>query len=146
MTVETYEFAFDKPTGGLYLLDITNEVRNAVLKSGIEDGVANISIGSTTTSVRIMVCNNVTKAKLARALEIVAPSDARYMHNRLTGDIYGVGADSNGTSHVRSGLLGPSSTVPIINGKIPLGKNSIVAADFDVIKRRRRVMVQVIGR
>ncbi|MCL5112303.1 MAG: secondary thiamine-phosphate synthase enzyme YjbQ [Candidatus Marsarchaeota archaeon] len=146
MAVEICEFTYDKPVTEPYLLNITSKVRSIVSKSKVKNGVAIIFINSTTTGIRIMKYTKDTKAELTKVLEVLAPSDMEYMHHKLAGDVYGIGADTNGKSHVRSAFFGPSVTVPIISKKIPLGKNSIVAMDFDVIKRKRRVIVQMLGR
>ncbi len=145
LTIETHEFTFDKPVEEPYFFDMTRRVKDIISKSKIGDGIANIFIGSTTVGIRIMRYDIDTKARLAGALEALAPSGADYMHHKLTSDMYGIGSDTNGKSHIRSAIFGPYATVPVIGRKIPLGENSIMAIDFDVIKRKRRVIVQIIG-
>jgi secondary thiamine-phosphate synthase enzyme len=74
-----------------------------------------------------------------RALDVVAPADRPYQHNLNLGD-------GNGHSHVRAGLVGPSLTVPFVDGRLTLGRyQDIVFCDFDARPRHRRVVVQVMG-
>ena len=70
--------------------------------------------------------------------EIVDPRQA-YAHNAKWGD-------GNGHSHVRAALLGPSLTVPFVEGKPTLGTwQQVVFVDFDVRPRQRQLVVQVMG-
>ena len=54
--------------------------------------------------------------------------------------------DGNGHSHVRAGLVGPSLTVPFVDGRLMLGRyQTLVFCDFDARPRERRLTVQVMG-
>ena len=76
---------------------------------------------------------------LQRVLEEIVPSGRDWQHNINNGD-------GNGHSHVRAGLLGPSLTVPVIDGRLTLGVwQEIVFCDFDARPRERSVVVQVMG-
>jgi secondary thiamine-phosphate synthase enzyme len=75
---------------------------------------------------------------LKEFLERTAPTDAHYHHNH--------GGDSNGHAHVRSAFIGPSLTVPLIDGRLGLGTwQQIVLVDFDDRPRKREVTVQIVG-
>ena len=64
-------------------------------------------------------------------LDSIAPAGQHYEHNANLGD-------GNGHSHVRAGLLGPSLTVPFVNGRLTLGRyQNIVFCDFDARPRQR---------
>ena len=66
-------------------------------------------------------------------------SDIPYLHDERWGD-------GNGYSHVRAALLGPSLTVPVVDGRMALGTwQQIVLLDFDNRPRRRQVVVQISG-
>ena len=74
-----------------------------------------------------------------RAFDEIAPPDRDYAHNLRWGD-------GNGHSHVRAALLGPSLTVPFVNGELQLGTwQQITFVDFDNRSRSRRLVVQVMG-
>jgi secondary thiamine-phosphate synthase enzyme len=71
--------------------------------------------------------------------ERIAPEKIEYRHNLRWGD-------GNGHSHVRHSLVGPSLTIPLVDGKLTLGTwQQIVFVDFDVRHRSRSVVVQVMG-
>ena len=54
--------------------------------------------------------------------------------------------DDNGHSHVQASLLGPSLSVPIIDGQMTLGTwQQIILVDFDTRPRQRTVICQIIG-
>ena len=54
--------------------------------------------------------------------------------------------DDNGHSHVRASLLGPSLTVPFVDGHLCLGQwQQIVLIDFDTRPRRREIILQFLG-
>lgn len=53
---------------------------------------------------------------------------------------------TNGSSHVRAPLLGPSLTVPFADGRLMLGTwQQIVLLEFDTEPRRRELVVQMVG-
>ena len=60
--------------------------------------------------------------------------------------VAGVAYDDNGHAHVRASSLGPSVTIPLVDGRLTLGTwQQIVLIDFDTRPRRREVVVQVVG-
>jgi secondary thiamine-phosphate synthase enzyme len=72
-------------------------------------------------------------------LEGVAPQGSRWEHNERN-------ADTNGHSHVRAALLGPSVTIPVRDGALVLGTwQRVVCVDFDDRPRSRQVVVQLLG-
>ncbi len=91
--------------------------------------------GITTTEFEPGLVNNDLEALFER----LAPEDGRYLHEETW-------HDDNGHSHVRASLLGASLTIPVIDGRMPLGTwQQIVLLDFDTRGRTRNVIVQVIG-
>jgi secondary thiamine-phosphate synthase enzyme len=67
------------------------------------------------------------------------PKGIDYDHHRRWGD-------GNGHSHVRASLVGPSMTVPIVDGRLLLGTwQQIVFLEFDNKPRSREVAVQIVG-
>jgi len=54
--------------------------------------------------------------------------------------------DDNGSSHVRAAMVGPSLTVPFVDGAMVLGTwQQIVLLEFDTRARSREVVVQIVG-
>ena len=75
----------------------------------------------------------------AQVFEHLAPRNADYQHHRRWGD-------DNGQSHVRAALLGPSITVPFVDGALTLGTwQQLMLVEFDTRERRREVVVQIVG-
>jgi secondary thiamine-phosphate synthase enzyme len=76
---------------------------------------------------------------LQRAVERLVPRDIPYEHDQRWGD-------GNGYSHVRAAILGPSVTIPLIEGRLVLGTwQQVVCVDFDNRPRHRKVIFHVIG-
>lgn len=126
-------------TGGTDILDLTEQVANFVLETGITDGVLVVFTPGSTAGVTTIEYEAGAVADLRRALERVAPVDSDYEHDRRWGD-------GNGYSHVRSAMVGPSLTVPVVSGRPDLGTwQQIVLCDFDNRPRKRRVRLQIVG-
>lgn len=76
---------------------------------------------------------------LRRLFDEIADPDRDYAHNARWGD-------GNGHSHVRAALLGPSLSVPFVNGRLTLGAwQQIIFVDFDNRPRRRELVLQIMG-
>lgn len=76
---------------------------------------------------------------LRRLFDEIVPSNREYTHNERW-------HDGNGHSHVRAALLGPSLTVPFVDGQLTLGTwQQIIYLDFDNRPRQRKLVVQLIG-
>ncbi|MCF8303613.1 MAG: secondary thiamine-phosphate synthase enzyme YjbQ [Bacteroidales bacterium] len=118
---------------GLY--DITGEVEQAVANSGAKEGLCNVYIQGATAGIMIQenwdesVQNDVVKL-----LRKLIPQGV-WEHDRQ---------DGNGDSHLKSGLVGPSETIPIISGKLGLSTwQNIFVCEFDGPRKQRSVVVSV---
>ncbi|NOZ59368.1 MAG: YjbQ family protein [Euryarchaeota archaeon] len=119
--------------------DITARVQEIVEKSGIRQGVAVVFNVGSTGAITTMEFEPGLRKDIPRALERVAPRGESYEHHLTWGD-------DNGAAHVRAALLGPGLTVPIVDGRLTLGTwQQIVVINFDTRRRRRRVVVQLLG-
>ncbi|MFQ5413127.1 MAG: secondary thiamine-phosphate synthase enzyme YjbQ [Phycisphaerae bacterium] len=132
---------FDVDThGDTHVIDITKHVARCVDAGGIACGTATAFVigstaGITTTEFEPGLVNHDLKA----AFEALAPVDGDYLHEATW-------HDDNGHAHVRASLLGPSVTVPIVDGQLQLGTwQQIILIDFDTRPRSRTIIVQVIG-
>lgn len=73
-------------------------------------------------------------------MEKIIPSNFSYNHDMTW-------HDGNGFSHVRAALQGASLQVPFYEGNLLLGAwQQIILIDFDNRARKRKVIVQVIGK
>ncbi len=126
--------------GHAHVIDINAQVTDAVAHSGVRNGIVCVFVvgstaGITTTEAEPGLLNHDLRALFER----IAPQDAVYRHEQTW-------HDDNGHSHVRASLLGPSVTVPLIDGRLTLGTwQQIVLIDFDTRPRRRTVIVQIVG-
>jgi secondary thiamine-phosphate synthase enzyme len=119
--------------------DITSPVSAIVGKSRVQNGTVTIFCKGSTGAVTTIEYEGGVLEDLKKAIERIAPSNIPYAHDQRWGD-------GNGFSHVRAALLGPSLTVPILQGSLGLGTwQQIVFIDFDNRGRRRNILVQVMG-
>jgi secondary thiamine-phosphate synthase enzyme len=121
------------------IVDLTEGVRSIVRTSGIERGAAVVFARGSTVAVTTMEHEPGGIADLRVLLERLIPSAAEYEHNRRN-------ADTNAHAHLRAALIGPSETVPIVDGSVVLGTwQQLVLIDFDDRPRQREVVVQVLS-
>ena len=72
-------------------------------------------------------------------LERIAPEDVEYHHDIAW-------HDGNGHSHVRASLVGPSLSIPIIEGRLMTGQwQQIVMLEMDIKSRSRNIIFQILG-
>jgi secondary thiamine-phosphate synthase enzyme len=136
VVTETIEL---RTKGHADMLDITGEVAAKVRDSGIASGLVTVFCPGSTSAVTTIEYESGALADLKRLFDELAPPDRDYAHNERWGD-------GNGHSHVRAALLGPSLTVPFVNGELQLGTwQQITYCDFDNRSRSRRLVVQIVG-
>lgn len=125
--------------GDADMVKITEEVAEAVKQTGLMDGTVTVFVPGATGAVTTLEYEPGVVEDMQKALDVVAPADRFYQHNVNLGD-------GNGHSHVRAGLVGPSLTIPFVDGRLTLGRyQDIVFCDFDARPRERRLVVQVMG-
>lgn len=122
------------------VLDITAEVSRLVAQCGIADGLVCVFVvGSTAAITTTEAEPGLLDHDLLAFFERIAPAGIEYRHERTWND-------DNGHAHVRASAVGPSLTVPLVDGRLTLGTwQQIVLIDFDTRPRRREVVVQVVG-
>lgn len=138
ITTETIEIESE---GNFYTVNVTERVREVVTRAGIREGSVLIFYRHTTGAVLAVEHEVGLLADLEDVFERLAPIDAEWKHHRR-------GYDTNGGAHVRTALLNPSMTVPVVGGELMLGTyQEILVADFDPVDgaRTRRLVVQVNG-
>ncbi len=119
--------------------DITSEVVRILAETGLKSGTATIFCPSSTSALTTIEFEPGALADLRRLLDELVPSNREYSHN-ATWD------DSNGFSHMRASLLGPSITIPFVDGRLTLGTwQQIIFMDFDIRPRHRELVVQITG-
>jgi secondary thiamine-phosphate synthase enzyme len=54
--------------------------------------------------------------------------------------------DNNAAAHIKSAIIGPSETIPIIDGQLSLGTwQNVFFVEFDGPRRERRVIVSIVS-
>lgn len=125
--------------GNADIHEITDQVASNVIKSGLKDGTVTIFCPSSTSALATIEYESGALSDLKRLFDEIIPPNREYAHNARWGD-------GNGHSHVRASLLGPSLTIPFVNGRLTLGTwQQIIYVDFDNRPRKRELVLQVIG-
>jgi secondary thiamine-phosphate synthase enzyme len=125
--------------GNGQIIDITEAVARQVQASGLTSGVVVLFTPSATSALTTIEYESGVVRDLQGFFDRVAPADIEYQHHLRWGD-------GNGHSHVRHAILGPSLTIPFIEGRMTLGTwQQIVFLDFDNRSRARSVVVQMMG-
>lgn len=129
-----------KTKGNCHVVDITTEVAGAIKKAGVTEGTVTVfNVGSTAAITTTEYEPGLAKYDIAAAFERIAPRSGRYEHEKTW-------HDDNGHSHVRASVLGPSLSVPIVEGQLTLGTwQQIILVDFDTRARTRTIVCQIIG-
>jgi len=121
------------------ILDITDEVIQAVNTTKLENGIVTIFIPGATGALTTIEFEPGLLIDLPNILEQIAPKNFLYEHEKRW-------HDGNGHSHVRASLIGPSITVPFVKGNLTLGTwQQIVFLELDARSRKRKIILQIIG-
>src|SRR5947207_868495 len=105
--VSTHEIAL-KTRGDNDVHDLTGEVSGAARASGVRNGIVTVFVAGSTAGITTIEHEPGMVRDLQEFLDRLSPEDARYHHNH--------GGDSNGHAHVRAAFIGPSLTVPLVDG------------------------------
>ena len=126
-------------TGQDDVRDLPPGVAEAVAAAGLRAGVVTLFVVGSTAGLSTIEFEPGAVWDLNQVFARLAPRDGEYRHHERWGD-------DNGSSHVRAALLGPSLTIPLVDGRLTLGTwQQIVLLEFDTRPRRREVVVQIVG-
>jgi secondary thiamine-phosphate synthase enzyme len=116
---------------------ITDEVGAIVEKSGVKEGMALVSAMHITAAVYVNDWEDGLIADFQQWLEKLAPAGLPYRHHQT--------GEDNADAHLKRTLMGHQIIVPITAGKLDLGPwEQLFYAEFDG-RRRKRVVVKVMG-
>lgn len=120
--------------GEIDFMDLTGKVHEVVRKSGIKNGLIHV-FAPHATGILILTEHEPRLDKdIEDLLEKIIPKHGGYRH------------PSNAHSHLRSMLLSPDKTLPILDGEAIFGTwQSLVFVETDVYPRRRTIIMQTIG-
>jgi secondary thiamine-phosphate synthase enzyme len=140
---------FEIKTGGrLDVVDVTNEVSDAVARSGIRDGQALVFVPHTTCAVMVANGKPDVAGTLKTEMDEIAPPDAYYEHDDLTLRTENLVEDepANAPAHIFNVFRGsPSQRFPVSDGRLQVEESSRVLLVELCSSRLRRYYVQVIG-
>ncbi len=120
---------------GLY--DITVLVSDILSKSNISSGIVTVFARGATAAIMIQEnWDDSVQNDVITLLNKLIPSGV-WEHDRQ---------DNNGDSHLKAGIIGPSETIPILNGKMALSTwQNIFFCEFDGPRQKREIAVTLIG-
>ena len=121
-----------------HIVDLTEGVASVVEAAGSPQAIACVAARGSTVAVTTMEYEPGGIHDLTEALERLVPVEGDYAHNRLN-------HDTNAYAHMRAAIIGPSETIPVVEGRLALGTwQQLVLLDFDDRERDRTVNVQVV--
>jgi secondary thiamine-phosphate synthase enzyme len=116
---------------------ITDDVAAIVKASGVTDGSALVSAMHITSGVYVNDWEDGLIADFQVWLEKLAPSGLDYQHHRT--------GEDNADAHLKRTIMGHQVVVPITAGQLDLGPwEQLFYAEFDG-RRKKRVIVKVMG-
>ena len=120
--------------GEIDFVDLTDKVQEVVAESGVSNGIVHI-FAPHATGILVLTENDYALLNDIKAfLEEIVPKRRAYQH------------PSNAHSHLRSMLLPPDKTLPVIDGSVEFGTwQSLLFVETDVYPRQRNLIMQVIG-
>jgi secondary thiamine-phosphate synthase enzyme len=118
-------------------INITPELEKALEESGVQEGLALVSAMHITAGVYINDAESGLIADIEEWLEKLAPFRADYRHHQT--------GEDNGDAHLKNLLIGHQVLVPVTRGKLDFGPwQQVYYAEFDG-RRRKRVVIKIIG-
>ena len=125
-----------KTTSKEGLFDITREIANTVRQSGIHNGIVNVYVRGATAGIMIQEnWDDSVQRDVISLLTKLIPHGV-WEHDRQ---------DGNGDAHLKSGLVGPSETIPFASGEMLLSTwQNIFLCEFDGPRAKREVVVSIV--
>lgn len=119
------------------LVDITDKVEEAVRRTGIENGIVSLYAHGATAALMIQEgWDDSVGTDMVQLLRRVIPRGV-WLHDAQ---------DGNADAHLKAGIVGPSETVPLMEGRLGLSRwQDIFFCEFDGPRRERRVICTVLA-
>ena len=126
------QISTDKHNG---LYDITNEVRNIIEHCGVQTGMVNVYVQGATAAIMIQEnWDYSVQNDVVNLLKKLIPAGV-WEHDAQ---------DNNGDAHLKAGIVGPSETIPVINGILGLSTwQNIFLCEFDGPRNLRKIVVTI---
>ncbi len=125
-------------TSNKVFLDITNEIRNEIIKCSITDGIINLSILHTSCSLLIQEnADKSVQADIKNFLEEIAP-EKNYIHNNEGPD--------DMPAHLKSLLTQTHLSLSFRNKELILGNwQGVFLLEHRISKRFRHLNIHILG-
>ena len=119
------------------LIDITEQAKSVVRDSRVRDGLVHVYAQGATAAIMIQEnWDESVQTDVIHLLQKLIPPGV-WLHDRQ---------DDNGDAHLKSGLVGPSETIPIIDGELGLSTwQNIFFCEFDGPRAERRIVCTVLS-
>lgn len=132
------DYLYFNTAGKQEFINITDQVEEALRKSGIKEGLCLVNPMHITASVFINDDESGLHKDFSIWLEKLAPfGKDKYQHN-LTGE-------DNGDAHLKRTIMGREVVVAVTKGKLDFGPwEQIFYGEFDG-QRKKRVLIKIIG-
>ena len=117
-------------------VDVTDEVRAVVARSGVANGLCHVMVLHSTAALVVNETDDPNiGTDVTTALDRAVPDHAGWLHDRI---------DDNAHSHIKATILGPSETLAVSGGDLVLGTwQRVILMEFDG-PRKRRVNVKLL--
>lgn len=134
LITETFELSTSQERE---LVDITREVEQRVLGSGVQQGLCSLYAHGATAALMVQENDDPNIGHdVVDCLDRLVPKGV-WRHDRI---------DGNGAAHIQAGIVGPSETIPIRGGKLDLSTwQNVFFCELDGPRRRRTVVMTIIG-
>ena len=119
------------------LLDITDAVRSMVARSGLQEGLLHVYVQGATAAIMIQEnWDDSVQTDVVHFLRQLIPKGV-WLHDAQ---------DGNGDAHLKAGLVGPSETIPVIDGELGLSRwQNIFLCEFDGPRAERRIVCTIMA-
>ena len=131
------EYLYFNTLNEMDFINITNKVEDAVRKSGVKEGLCLVNPMHITAAVYVNDAESGLIEDFKVWLEKLAPRLPDYKHHQT--------GEDNADAHLKRILMGHQVVLPITNGSLDLGTwEQVYYAEFDG-RRKKRVIVKIIG-
>jgi secondary thiamine-phosphate synthase enzyme len=121
------------------IIDFTEQTSEALKESKLENGIVTAFVSGSTAAITTIEYEPGLRYDFPKMLSRIIPKDIQYHHDETW-------HDGNGHSHVRASLIGPSISIPFLNGQLILGTwQQIVMLELDTRLRERVITLQILG-
>ncbi len=120
--------------GEIDFVDLSDVVKSAVENSGVTNGLVHVFAPHATGILLLTENDDALLRDISVFITELVPRKKTYNH------------PSNAHAHLRSMLLPPDKTLPIVDGAVEFGTwQSLLFVETDVYPRKRTVLIQVLG-